>query len=244
MFEAFRVMAGAVPGGELIERGGILIAASGLQAAMFNVAFVRRPLQQPKAELEAAAAYFEGRRLDFVVRVRNGVDPATEKAAVELGMAFTAAVPGMILENPQKRLKQSKDIEIRLANDAETLEDFAKVVAVGFGASLEMTRALAASGTLGLPDQEFYVGYVDGRCMATSTLALSHRVAGVYNVATLPEGRRRGFGEAMTAHSVRRGAAGGALIASLQASEMGRPIYERMGFRVTASYRNFERRAM
>jgi hypothetical protein len=45
----------------------------------------------------------------------------------------------------------------------------------------------------------------------------------------------------MTAHAVRRGAELGAVMASLQASDMGRPVYEHMGFRVTAWYRNFRR---
>ena len=53
--------------------------------------------------------------------------------------------------------------------------------------------------------------------------------------------RRRGIGEAITWHAVHVGAERGALIACLQASEMGAPVYERMGFRVTAQYLTFGR---
>jgi predicted GNAT family acetyltransferase len=54
---------------------------------------------------------------------------------------------------------------------------------------------------------------------------------GVYNIATLEMARRRGYGAAMTARVVADGAADGCDVAILQASEMGRPIYERLGFR-------------
>jgi predicted acetyltransferase len=66
-------------------------------------------------------------------------------------------------------------------------------------------------------------------------------VAGVYNVAALPSHRRRGIGEAMTWRSVARGREAGCTVAVLEASEMGRPVYERMGFRVVAPYRTFRR---
>ncbi len=242
LFEAFRVMCSGVPGGEVLEHDGVLIAASGLPVPMFNVAFVTRPLPDPKPVLQRAISYFDGRRIPFIVRIRDGLDQSVEAAAVALDLPFSDAVPGMILENPGKRLKKVRDLDIRVPASEQELEDFARVVAAGFDAPLEMTRALAGFARFGIPDQELYVGYHDGQAVASSTLALTHRVAGVYNVATLPTARRRGYGEAMTAHAVRRGAERGALIASLQASDMGRPVYERMGFRVTAWYRTFRRR--
>jgi predicted acetyltransferase len=58
-------------------------------------------------------------------------------------------------------------------------------------------------------------------------------------VATRAKFRRRGVGEALTWHAVREGVAAGCRSATLQASEMGRPIYERMGFRLVAPYKTF-----
>jgi len=70
---------------------------------------------------------------------------------------------------------------------------------------------------------------------------MSHGVAGVYNVATLAAYRRRGLGEGMTAHAAQEGARAGCRMASLQSSEMGLPVYTRMGFRTVAGYRTFVR---
>jgi predicted GNAT family acetyltransferase len=58
----------------------------------------------------------------------------------------------------------------------------------------------------------------------------------VYAIATIPSARRRGYGAAMTARVVTDGLAAGCDVAALQASELGRPTYERLGFRVDVRY--------
>ena len=88
---------------------------------------------------------------------------------------------------------------------------------------------------------QMYTGFLDGEPVATSALFMSNHVAGVYNVATQDAYRRRGLGAAMTWQAVHDGANAGCLLASLQASEMGRPVYERMGFRTVTSYKTYLR---
>ncbi len=100
---------------------------------------------------------------------------------------------------------------------------------------------LMSDKLLGLPDVRIYVGYAKGAPVAASVLIMTNGIAGVYNVTTLDEFRRRGFGETMTRHAIREGAAAGCKVAALQSSDMGKPIYERMGFRTVAPYRTFTR---
>jgi predicted acetyltransferase len=61
-------------------------------------------------------------------------------------------------------------------------------------------------------------------------------VAGIYFVSTLAEFRRRGFGEAMTWRAIADARTTGCTLSYLQASRMGRHIYEGMGFRVFEEY--------
>jgi GNAT superfamily N-acetyltransferase len=75
------------------------------------------------------------------------------------------------------------------------------------------------------------LGRLDGAPAATASLVLAGGIAGVYDVSTVPEARRRGVGMAMTLavlHEARRLGYG---IAFLLPSRMGRPLYERIGFR-------------
>lgn len=240
-FEALRAMARHAPGGEIRERDGILIAATGAPIAMFNPAIVTHPLANPAAQLAAVAGYFDARGLPFVVRIREGLDPRTEAAAEALGLPYSDSVPNLALEDPGARGSWYEGLEIRTATDAAVLDDHAQVCARAFDVSIEVARVIVPPGMLTVPDIELYVGYYGGRPIASSALILTNRVAGVFNVGTPPAFRRRGIGEAMSWHAVRRGAERGALFANLQASDMGRPVYERMGFRLTTTYRTFHR---
>ena len=65
------------------------------------------------------------------------------------------------------------------------------------------------------------------------------RTIGVYAIATIPAARQNGYGAAMTARVVADGSGAGCDVAVLQASELGRPIYERLGFRVAVLYRAY-----
>jgi len=82
-------------------------------------------------------------------------------------------------------------------------------------------------------DYRVWLGRADGRPVATATAFVGHGFVGVYAVATLEVARGRGYGEAVTwAATLCRPD----LPATLQASEMGKPVYERMGYRTATTF--------
>jgi len=85
----------------------------------------------------------------------------------------------------------------------------------------------------------FWVGWEDERAVCASSAWVDEGINDVTMVATLPDSRRRGYGEAVT---WRAALADPSLPAMLFSSDDGRPVYEHMGFlplhRLTLWYRN------
>jgi len=77
--------------------------------------------------------------------------------------------------------------------------------------------------------------------VATALQIATDRVAGIYWVATIEDHRRKGYGEALTWAALEAGRELGCTMGSLQASEMGKPVYARMGFDHTTDYVYYER---
>jgi predicted GNAT family acetyltransferase len=89
------------------------------------------------------------------------------------------------------------------------------------------------------PNVRVYVGLEDGVPVATSMAFRIDEVLGIYNVATIESARGRGYGTAMT-WAVVADAEPGVDLVILQASALGRPVYEHMGFRTVVEYEELE----
>ena len=81
-----------------------------------------------------------------------------------------------------------------------------------------------------MPHIAAFVAYLDAEPVACAMTLVSHRVAGVFYVATVEHARRRGLGDALTRTAARAGFDMGADLAWLGASEMGAGLYRRIGF--------------
>jgi ribosomal protein S18 acetylase RimI-like enzyme len=84
------------------------------------------------------------------------------------------------------------------------------------------------------------VGEVDGRVVATGMATVNGRVGWLGGLMVDSASRRRGYGQAMTEELIRRLQVAGCLTLSLEATEAGRPMYERMGFRIETRYHQLE----
>lgn len=238
-FDWWRVWASSIDGGDVREEDGLLLVATGVPQAWWNVAAVVRPLHRPEAAIQGAVAHFGRRGQRFILRVREGVDPATERAAEAAGFVYTDTLPGMTLFPIPPAAAAPASLEIRTVADAATLEDHVQVAAAAFGIEAGGARRLLPMRHVLHPRWRSYVGYAEGQPVAASALLITEDIAGVYWVGTLEAFRGRGYGEAMTWHAVREGAAAGCRAATLQASDLGLPIYRRMGFRTVAGYKTY-----
>ena len=115
-------------------------------------------------------------------------------------------------------------------------------VTIEAGMPDEAARLMFSASFAADADVKLFIGRLDGRAVGTAVAIRSGDVSGIYAVGTLPAARRRGVGGALTWAAVEAGRAWGCDTIVLQASEMGMPIYEAMGFRTVVEYSVFTRR--
>jgi ribosomal protein S18 acetylase RimI-like enzyme len=131
--------------------------------------------------------------------------------------------------------------DVRRVIDAEAIEQHVLVQAAGFDNDPAELRAFMPAQVVASAER-FYLGYADGVPAATAVMVPTPPDAGIFAVSTDPAYRRRGLGRAVTVAGVRDAAAAGCDLVYLQASEMGYPLYEALGFRTVELYRTFVRR--
>ena len=75
------------------------------------------------------------------------------------------------------------------------------------------------------------MGRVEDRPVTTAMGWTANAATGIFQVATPPAHRRRGYGGAVTSRAVLDGFAAGADLAWLQSSRVGERLYRKLGFR-------------
>lgn len=228
--------------------GGAVTILSDIPFDWFNQVLIERPDATPAGLLAAMEEGF-GRGGGFVVRLRDGVDDRLISTLTRTGLVAAgeaATTPGMVAFPIDRDViahaiapSRLAGFEIRQVMDAIGIDDHREVVTEGFGSPSAVAFGSTCAGLLDHPDCTMYVGYAGGAPVASGLGWRTGRTIGVYAIATIPAARQNGYGAAMTARVVTDGLKAGCDVAVLQASEPGRPIYERLGFRVAVRYRAY-----
>jgi GNAT superfamily N-acetyltransferase len=219
----------------------VVTILSGLPFDWFNQVLIEGEEATP-ADILAGVAQGRERGDTFVVRLRDGTDDRFIATLTQTGLApagEATSTRGMVaypigydaIAQPAPR-----ELEIRLVTDAAGIEIHRQVVTAGFGSPPALAVGTACPDLLDRPECVAYVGYADGAPVVSGLGWRTGGTVGVYSRATIESARRRGYGAAMTARVMADGLAANCDAAALQASEMGRPIYERLGFRTVVRY--------
>lgn len=119
--------------------------------------------------------------------------------------------------------------------DERDVADWARVVASGFDLPTFAVEPLRDQTTTLLnasPGFHAYLVRSGGEAIGAASLFLHDGVAGIYNVATVPQARGRGAGSAATRAALATARHRRCHLAVLQATAMAASLYRRLGFRV------------
>lgn len=232
--------------GLVARRDGVAIAATGSGGDEFNGAWVVGVPEDPAAALDWAVGQLVARGTPFMVQVPAEAVDGVDGHLRGHGLASGAPTPGMARRATTDVPALPADLRIERVRAPEQLEENTVTAARGFGASdARGMRAVLRPSLLGDDRVAMFTGHVAGPrgevAVATSVCVVVDGVAGVYGVSVLPDHRRRGIGAALTWAAVARAAAVGAEVVVLQATDLGRPVYEAMGFEHVRSHLRYRR---
>lgn len=221
-------LADRVPGGWSRRVDGAVAAVTGIDVHTLNGVWL------PTTDLTAVPSLLgevAATGLPHNVQFPTGAD-ASRSALT--GLVRDDDVPLMVLEAAPRAASPGALVIRRLA-PAEAPRH-AEVAARGFGAPVEIFAALTSPPVSDESALAFYVGEIDGVPVVTGLGVRLGDSVGIFNVATPPEHRRRGYGAALTARIVADARADGAGWAWLQSSDDGLGVYERLGFETVATW--------
>lgn len=216
----------AFPDAELEERHGVPSWTSSVPLPFFNGLVGAPPDDEAIDEL---LARFDGAPVIWVVPPPGDITAGLERRGFEVEL-----LPGMTIDlTAVSPPALPAGVEIRAVDDEPALLERATEISFttnGFPPSAvsPMIDTLARVNERTRPTT--FLATVDGAPAAAASLVVSDEVAGIYNVGTLPEFRRRGLAALVSRAALADGKARGCTIGALQASQQAESVYRAIGF--------------
>ncbi len=242
LLQALRFFGYARPGAEIEDLPGVTLIFCGLNYAAFNAALLARPVgadRQALARLIGNSAEQFGRRnlrwtywfcddyLDGAVL--RDVDGVFNR----FGLRPLTEAPGMYADKLSPPRHMLPALEVQPVADQRTQGAFADIMSVAFEIPHPVCMAIYASECAWKGAFRGYVGFSNGKAVATAAAMVTGDIIGLYSVATLPSYRRRGYAEAIMRQVIQEA---GLAKTVLQSTRSGLSLYQRMGYRTVTNF--------
>lgn len=130
--------------------------------------------------------------------------------------------------------QEEQKLDFKQASTPAAFEAWSELFLNCFGYRI---AAEVLSGTY--QDITYYLVYNGEEAVGTALLFKTGEVMGIHSVGILPSQRRKGYAEAIMQFLLNRSIALGARYATLQASAMGKGLYDKLGFSEQFVIRNY-----
>jgi ribosomal protein S18 acetylase RimI-like enzyme len=223
-------------------RGWVFGAGGHDHPVISNAAFRVDDSLDAEGFVASAKEFFAERERGFSVWVRGdqAEDHDLVAAADAAGLQLVYEAPEMVLERPVESPPLPSGTELQKVSTPAQAAQYWEIAAasyVSLGFPPEICGGYTNHAGLRAENVAAFIAYLGGTPVSIAMTIVTHGVAGIYWVGSLEQARGQGLGRAVTAAATNAGFELGADLASLQASPMGKPIYEEMGYETLFDYR-------
>ena len=232
---------------ELNDQMDMLWYATGVASPVFNgVLRAQLAPSETDARIGATVDYFRSRGLPLSWWIGPSTRPLDIGKHLEAhGLTLWGDMTGMAIDLValEERSSSLTNLTIKPVRDIETLREWAHPLAVAFGlpdSAANTVCNLFASLGLGQDHRlQHYVGLLNGKPVACSSVFLGAGVAGIYTVGTIPDHRNQGLGSTLTCEALYHASRMGYHAGVLHSSRMGFSVYRRIGFKEYCKIRTY-----
>ena len=245
MSEITQQLISVLPGGRFLSQDGACAMVTGIPSAALNGVWFEHAnpnvgavtaLLDEVSRTPVSGMPVSGMPVPYSLKVRSCCAEAFGALAANRGMAWAAELSLMAVDasGAGALIPEVPGLGIRRLTPGQAARH-AWVAGPGFGTGTDVTdvflRAVSPD-LLRLPSVRCYAGEVAGRPVTTGLAVTFGGCTGIFNVATLPGFRGRGFAGALTARAVADGLAAGSAWCWLESAPAAVSVYQRIGFQV------------
>ena len=243
--QAWRLMCGGAPGKSLARAESVEYVFSGCPIPFFNIALLTArgiSAADLKARAREACAWASDKGVPWLLLLtQEGLGPDLDAAALLDDCGLTPLMPltGMLTERVTPSAQPSSGVELSVPQDDAGCSAILDINAAAYGMDFGAAKDLI--GTSSFWANHFpVIGAVGGTPVATASVLMTDCCRYVGLVATDPAWQRRGLANAAMRRALELSAAvHGERPTLLHATEAGRPVYERMGYRTISHHSVF-----
>ena len=240
----WRMLARPFPAAEIADKPGFALSWANIPFVFYNTTFLTEPLSDArvlKNRIAEALAHIRSKSSPgwIVVCADQLSGAAREKLAQIAEEAKLTPLPmtGMVgdivplPESPRPELRF-----VRISDDA-TIADFVDLNCAAYGVPIEAGRSIVKEHTFWRDHAYGFVAYKGDQPMATATAIVNGDCLLLFLVATAADQRRNGYADAVVRRALNAAhQATGIRRTVLHATEMGAPVYLRMGYHATGRF--------
>lgn len=239
---AMRFFGEATGSGEIQKLPGVNAIYSGLDYGVFNIAMLDGSPEKLEAPLIECARYYLPRTLRWSFwlcedLLDSGMLRRSRSLLLERGLYPISHAPGMLAPGLSPASRRLPEIECLPVADQATRQAFGTITSVSFDIPMAVTRAVYYPERAWNGAYRGFVGMVKGRPVSIVAIVASPDSLGVYSLATMPDDRHRGYGEALLRIAIAtEQKRTGIRQLVLQSTEAGYSLYRHLGFRDVAKF--------